>query len=609
MANIHIMSATLASQVAAGEVVERPASVIKELIENSLDAGAKSIHVEIRQGGSALIKVTDDGAGMSEEDALLCIQRHATSKLKNVEELFAITNLGFRGEALPSIASVSRLKLSTRTHEALEGCELLVHGGIAHEPRASGLPPGTSIEVSELFFNTPVRRKFLKSNETESAHIEHQIRLHALAFPHVRFNYKRDGQTIFDWYASHDDQARIASIMGTGTAESLLPIPETIGPGVCVKGFLQPLTEARRSKKSQYIFLNNRPIDDQFVNRAVRDGYGGLAAGLYPALFLHIEVEPSLVDVNVHPSKKEVRFRRQNDVAATIIEAINLALQAPISAKSAPSQPLQFEPKDQDLVSIKQTPTREETTSTVQIEKPELPTKQTPTPIQFAKPTLRPLPARQSKLDLADRNESTKDVINQSPTSTLPNGFVYLGQLHQTWPMYESPEGLVIMNPKAARERIIFEELRQVDKTNTPSQQLLSPIIIDLDPRDVATIKAMSKHIEASGIHLTPFGNNTIRIEAIPAMIEPSDTKQFFIELIDKLSKSTQMRANTSVAYEQFISELAKKSAQQEQINPSLYPQILGRLMQCEVPYCTPQGKPTLIHYSLADIKRKFGQS
>ena len=289
MPTIHVMSPTLASQVAAGEVVERPASVVKELVENSLDAGAKSVRVEIRRGGVGLIRVTDDGCGMSREDASLCAKRHATSKLSSLEELFEITHLGFRGEAIPSIASVSRFKLCTRQQHALEGWEVRIDGGMEHEPRSSGVSPGTAIEVADLFYNTPARRKFLKSAETEASHVEHQIRLHALAFPQVRFTYRRDDQLVFDLPATTDLRVRISALTDPATAAALIPIEATTGPGISVSGYLLPLSEARRTRKGQYVFMNTRPVEDQLINRAIRDGYGGFPTGLHPALFLYMD--------------------------------------------------------------------------------------------------------------------------------------------------------------------------------------------------------------------------------------------------------------------------------------------------------------------------------
>ena len=316
------MSDVLASQVAAGEVVERPASVVKELVENSIDAGAKLVRVEVRRGGVSLIKVTDNGSGMSRADAELCLERHATSKLLNYEDLFDIQQLGFRGEALPSIASVAEVRITTRREEDVEGTLIACHGGEMQPVMNAGCAPGTEISVSNLFFNTPVRRKFLKSDDTEYGHIEHQLKLHALAFPGVRFILVKDGTVVFDVPATTDLRQRIAEFVGRDTAASLLRIKPTQGPGVQVSGFLMPLTEARRNRRMQFVFLNGRPIEDKIVARAVRDGYGGFPTGLHPALFLYLEVDPGLVDVNVHPAKREVRFRRPSDLTTSIIDAI-----------------------------------------------------------------------------------------------------------------------------------------------------------------------------------------------------------------------------------------------------------------------------------------------
>jgi DNA mismatch repair protein MutL len=316
------MSDTLASQVAAGEVVERPASVVKELVENSIDAGAASIRVEIRRGGVSLIKVTDDGCGMSKADAEMCLLRHATSKLHKVEDLFDIRQLGFRGEALPSIASVSQLTLTTRRAQDVEGWRLSCEGGEIAPLMNAGCAPGTEIAIANLFFNTPVRRKFLKSDETEAGHVEHQVRLHALAFPGIRFTFVRDGAVVFDVAATHDLRLRIADFVGRDTADSLMEIRPSEAPGVKISGYLMPLSAARRNRRMQFVFLNGRPIEDTIINRAVRDGYGGFPTGLHPDLFLYLEVEPALVDVNVHPAKREVRFRRPSELTMAIIEAV-----------------------------------------------------------------------------------------------------------------------------------------------------------------------------------------------------------------------------------------------------------------------------------------------
>lgn len=629
MPSIHVMSPTLASQVAAGEVVERPASVVKELVENSLDAGAKFVRVEIRRGGVGMIKVTDDGSGMSRADAELCTKRHATSKLSSLEELFEITHLGFRGEALPSIASVSRFKLCTRQQQDLEGWEIRIDGGLEHEPRSSGVSPGTAIEVADLFYNTPARRKFLKSAETEASHVEHQIRLHALAYPQVRFAYKRDDQLVFDLPATADLRVRISALTDAATAAALIPIETTIGPGISITGFLLPLSEARRTRKGQYVFMNTRPVEDQLINRAIRDGYGGFPTGLHPALFLYMEVEPALVDVNVHPAKKEVRFRRSADVVNTIVEAIANTLQKharqEIHAAAAP-EPERILPAPSTTAPHGEIPARSTNPGSA------FPAAARPAPASSASqpplsssarqshgpvlpPTLRAIPlkqvpATQGKLDFhRQEDEETARNAHENAASErdASAGFSYLGTLRQQFALFETPEGLVLMHPKAARERIIFERLRARREAPMPSQQLLDPVVLDLDPRDFAVIRQFAPHFDQAGMAVTPFGQNTIRIESIPALLELENARAFLLELVDRLTQSEFSRNAKRVAYETFIGEFARKSAWRECISPHRAPAILKDLLACEVPYCTPGGKPTLVNYSIPEIKRKFG--
>lgn len=627
MPSIHVMPPTLASQVAAGEVVERPASVVKELVENSLDAGAKSVRVEIRRGGVGLIKVTDDGSGMSREDAQLCAKRHATSKLSSLEDLFEITHLGFRGEAIPSIASVSRFKLCTRQQQALEGWDIRIDGGLEHEPRSSGVSPGTAIEVSDLFYNTPARRKFLKSAETEASHVEHQIRLHALAYPQVRFTYRRDGQLVFDLPATADLRVRISALTDAATAAALIPIETTIGPGISVTGFLLPLSEARRTRKGQYVFMNTRPVEDQLINRAIRDGYGGFPAGLHPALFLYMEVEPALVDVNVHPAKKEVRFRRPADVVNTIVEAIANTLQKharqEIHASAAAPETEGRLPETPSAAPHGETPSRSaDLGAAFPPAAPSAPRSPLPPPAHV-RPShgvtpavpLRPIPlkqvpATQGKLDFqrpAEEGPSRNACGKAAPERDASAGFTYLGTLRQQFALFETPEGLVLMHPRAARERIIFERLRAHREGSMPSQQLLDPVMLDLDPRDFVVIQQFAPHFDQAGMTVTPFGQNTIRIESLPALLELENARAFLLELVDRLTQSEFSRNAKRMAYETFIGEIARKSAWKERISPHRAPAILKELLACEVPYCTPGGKPTLVNYSIPEIKRKFG--
>ncbi len=614
--SIRLMDDVLASQVAAGEVVERPASVLKELVENSIDAGAHSIRVEIRRGGVSLLRVTDDGCGMGREDASLCLLRHATSKLRSVDDLFNIRQLGFRGEALPSIASVSHLRLTTRRAEEVEGTLITSEGGTMAEPMNAGCAPGTDIAISNLFFNTPVRRKFLKSDETEAGHVEHQLRLHALAFPAVRFTFVREGQVVFDAPATHDLRQRIATFTGYELAERLMRIRPTEAPGVRVEGFLLPLSEARRNRRMQYIFLNGRPVEDKIVARAIRDGYGGFPTGLHPALFLYLEVDPGLVDVNVHPAKREVRFRRPADVTTAIIDAIASTLAAHARGAAPEDVPAIVEkthpePNEEEKHATLPLPPKPD----VRQPEPRQP-EPAPTPIPASlKPTftLRPLLApqqRQLKLPAATPpapapTQPQAAVVPSQPS--LPN-FRHVGTLHGEYALFENTEGLVLLSPRAARERILFERLLASNKRPMLSQSLLMPAMLEVDARDMGMARELLPQLERAGFRLSVFGRQTLRVEGIPALLPLREVESFLQRLLAIFTSGEVRLGRARNPYEPFAMQLARQYARQEDVSELLREPmpLLVDLLRCEIPYCTPSGKPTIFSYSLAEIDRKF---
>lgn len=607
--SIRRMSDVLASQVAAGEVVERPASVVKELVENSIDAGATSVRVEIRRGGVAMIKVTDNGKGMSPADAWLCLERHATSKLVDIADLFAIRQLGFRGEALPSIASVSDMRITTRRPQDVEGTLICCEGGLRHDPMNAGCAPGTEICVTNLFFNTPVRRKFLKADDTEAGHVEHQLKLHALAFPEVRFTLLRDGQELFDVPATADVRRRIADLFGRETAEQLLRMRPTNGTGVHVEGFLMPLAEARRNRKLQFVFLNGRPIEDKIVARAVRDGYGGFPTGLHPALFLYLEVDPGLVDVNVHPAKREVRFRRPTDVTNCIIQAVAGTLSehargdapAPPPTGKSPSSP-------------------SETAAPAPI--PHAETAGSPHPAPFRlRPVLAP---RQQEMELPPAPQPrTKPIIlppsppQEPDDSVLPHvnqaepevpGFRFLGILGERYILMENKEGAVFFSPRAARERIVFEQLLRSNRRPLAAQRLLMPELMELDAREFALACDILPLMEQAGFIISAFGRNTLRIEGVPLLLRLKEAANFLQDFIRMFAESDVRPRRGRAPFEPFAVQLARHYVRYEDMScwfdrPML---LLCDLLRCEIPYCTPSGKPTMVPVSLNEINRKF---
>lgn len=598
--SIRRMSDTLASQVAAGEVVERPASVVKELVENSIDAGARAVRVEIRRGGVSLIKVTDDGSGMSRADAELCLQRHATSKLRTVQDLFDIRHLGFRGEALPSIASVSHLVLTTRRAADVDGWRVSSDGGEQHPLTSAGCAPGTEISISNLFFNTPVRRKFLKSDETESGHVEHQVRLHALAFPRVRFTFVRDGATVFDLPATTDLRQRIAGFIGNEAAAALLRVRPTEGPGVRVTGFLMPLSAARRNRRMQFLFLNGRPIEDITVARAVRDGYGGFPTGLHPGLFLYLEVDPALVDVNVHPAKREVRFRRPAEISLAVMDAVAGTLAAHARGGEAATEERAPESAPEPQSAPQKPPTPPLTPLVL---RPVLEPQQSELHLSAAAPKpSAPAP----HISPAEQSPAPRPV--SPPAPELPPNFRSLGLLHGRYCAFENTEGMVLMSPRAARERIIFERLMAANKRPLISQRLLVPELIELDMRDMGAVEEVKPQLEHAGYAISTFGHNTLRIEAIPALLPLKQAAPFLAQLLEIFTSGEVRLRREKNPYESFAVQLARRYAAQEDLTPWLEQplRLLAELLHCDIPYCTPSGRPTLIPFPLAEIERRF---
>ena len=328
MSKIRILSDSLASQVAAGEVVERPAAVIRELVENSLDAGARHVTVEVQRGGAALIRITDDGCGMDREDAMLCMERHATSKIRTKEDLAAICTFGFRGEALPSIASVSRFRLATREREALSGTEIEIMGGKLTAVKDHGGNHGTVIEVRSLFFNVPARRKFLRTEATEYAHIEQQFRMHAIANAQTAFTLIRDGAVMFHLPATADGLERIRGLVGEELVARLIRLPEVEHLGIRVSGYIGGPGLSRSNRQQQITFLNGRPIESPSINYGLKEGFhNALMKGQYPVTFLFLEMEAQSFDINVHPAKKEVRFHDGFAVREAVARAVKQALE------------------------------------------------------------------------------------------------------------------------------------------------------------------------------------------------------------------------------------------------------------------------------------------
>ena len=574
MSKIRVLPDILASQVAAGEVVERPASVVKELVENSIDAGAREIRVDIDRGGSALIRVSDDGCGMSREDALLSLERHATSKLRTAGDLAAILTLGFRGEAVPSIASVSRFRLVTRETDAVAGTEIVVDGGKVRDVRDAGCAPGTVIEAKALFYNMPARRKFLRAETTESAHVEHQLRLHALAAPNIRFRLRRDEREVFDLPPAAKSVDRVRQLLGADLSRELVELPQTRGSGISVHGYVLPASHARKGRRHQFVFLNGRPVEDAVISRALAEGFrGALADGLHPAAWLWIELEPTLVDVNVHPAKREVRFHRPIDVRDAILEAVAAGLRPPAPVVTRRVEPSAIELFASEAVEIAPV------IASFQAPQPQLVDWQAPI---------------------------TPEAVLPLPKSTGP-AFRVIGMLQQRYAVLESEDGLVLFDPKAARERIFYEQLLNHGDGVLDTQGLLVPVLLELDPRDLELVLRERSALEDAGIEVEAFGGNTLQIRSLPACLAVEDPRAFLGALMDELLHDPAPGAR--FALDRLARMLAKKAAASVLPRLAETQPLLAELFTCELPYCAADGRPTLTEFSLKELDRRFGIS
>ena len=566
--------------MAAGEVVERPASVVKELVENSIDAGAREIRVDIDRGGAALIRVSDDGCGMSREDALLSLERHATSKLRTVGDLATIMTLGFRGEAVPSIASVSRFRLVTREKDSVAGTEILVEGGKVRDVRDAGCAPGTVIEAKALFYNMPARRKFLRAETTESAHVEHQLRLHALAAPSVRFRLRRDDREVFDLPPADKAVDRVRQLLGTDLSRELIDLPMMHGSGISVQGYLLPASHARKGRRHQFVFLNGRPVEDAVISRALAEGFrGAISDGLYPAAWLWIDLEPFLVDVNVHPAKREVRFHKPVEVRDVILEAVAAGLRPSVPAmnRRADPAPVAFETQQSQEIS----------------------------------PIISAFRPSQSELEpwvpkaLEPAKPEDRQTQDAGAVFKIAPEFRLLGMLHQRFVLLESADGMVLFDPKAAWERIFYEKVLNHGDGVLETQGLLVPVLLELDPRDLDLVLRERMALVEAGIEVEAFGGNTLQVTSLPAFISVDDPRAFLSALLDELLHESA--PGSRFAIDRLAKVLAKRAANLVVPRLAEAQALLDRLFSCDLPYCAADGRPTLTEFSLRELDRRFG--
>ncbi len=595
----------LASQVAAGEVVERPASVVKELVENSIDAGARSVETIIRRGGISLIRVLDDGCGMDRDDALLSLERHATSKIRSAADLAAIGTLGFRGEALPSIASVSRFRLTTRESDALAGTEIIVSGGKIETVRDGGEAPGTQIEVRSLFFNLPARRKFLRSENTESRNIEHQLHLQATGHPNVAFVYVRDERVVFHLPATPSFQQRLRDLHGAELVNRLLTVEERARSGMEIAGLIGQAGLSRQTRAQQLVFVNGRAIESPVINAALREGYHtALMKGQFPVTFLFLTLDPGAVDVNVHPAKREVRFRDQASVREAIVTAVRRTLeggrrdwqgrfQAPAPRRENP----EIAPTPPDEVTGPRTESQAGPETSGGFGFVEYPVPSTVIPSRpFESP---PLPSATSNGEGHGPRAAPRD-----------HHFQIIGVLNKLYVLMENANGLVLVDQHAAHERILFEELRcRMEKKGVPSQRLLLPQNFDLPPRDAEWVERNMATLQRMGIGIEPFGAHTFKIESLPTFLDTSDAAGFLQEVIDELRSVSKSSSALRLGEDMIAKTVCRHAVKAN--DPLRYAEVeklIRDLLECELPYCCPHGRPTMIQISHGELEKKFGR-
>ena len=613
--HVHVLPLHVANKIAAGEVVERPASVVKELVENSVDAGAANIKVSIAQGGRKLVSVRDDGCGMAKDDALLSLERQATSKILDVDDIENIDTLGFRGEAIPSIASVSRFTLVTRRHDADEGTQIVVNAGELVETSAAGCPPGTLVEVRDLFCNVPARRKFLRSSATEEGRVKGIFTVHALAHPGIGFSLTVDGRELYRLAPAASLADRLLDVYGAEFIESLIPLqtpPEAQANAVRVWGYIEKPNLSMPTRHEQYVFVNGRPATAPSIAYAVREAYPHRQGDVKPALFLFIELPPNQVDVNVHPTKREVRFRDNNAVKRAICDAIEHAINIP---RPVEPQPFNAQPT---IAEIHQ-PTAEHAV-TVDVRQPTagIDNRQTETESGNKQPSVGMLPPHSNFQPSTFQPSTPKPAPAEVELPLAADGttarpwkwFKFLAATASGYLLVETDAGLVTINPHAARERIAFEQLlSRSGQGEALSQQLLIPETIHLSPVDAARITAALSDIEPMGFKIEPFGRDTFKIDAVPQIIGSLSPAAVVSTIARDLSEGGARRG------ERWREDLVAKSVARSFAGMSLAldetgaTRLVEELASCRMPYVSPGGKPTMIFTSTNELDRKFAKN
>ena len=623
--HIRLLPLHVANKIAAGEVVERPASVLKELLENALDAGATRIDITVVAGGRNLVSVRDNGCGMTRDDALLSLERQATSKIRDVDDIEHIDTLGFRGEAIPSIAAVSRFTLVTRRADDESGTRLVVNAGTLAEVADCGAPPGTCVEVRDLFCNVPARRKFLRAFATEEGHIRSVFTVHALAHPDIGFSLTLDGRETYRFAPGATLEERIRDLFGASFAESLVPVanpPGDHGSSVSIHGYIERPDTSALLRHDQFTFVNGRPSTAPVISYAIREACPRARAEARPATILFIDLPPEQVDVNVHPAKREVRFRRPADVREALIGAISTALRA----EGREDRELGDDRDHRDHRDHRDRDAQEEMNSQAAFVAPFT---TPPLPIQQSLPTQPPQalqsqqatqalqsqqatqapPSPQADSQPLASNRPEGVALQATPTPATPTPlwrwFTVLAETATGYLLLETDRGIVTLHPRAARERIAFERL--LARRSAISQPLLLPETVHLPPSDSARIRTFLAELESMGFAIEEFGRDVWKLDAVPDLAAGLAAQDLLATIAADIAEAGAKRGGTRWRDELVARSLARSYAGANvKLTREGASKLVEELAATSQPYICPRGKPIMIFTANSELSRKF---
>jgi len=580
--NIQLLSNDLINQIAAGEVIDRPYSVVKELVENSIDALSSKIFVNLEQGGKQLIEIIDNGHGIPKDEIKLAFKRHATSKIKYFDDLSQLHTMGFRGEALPSIASVSVVEVRTRFYKNSSAFFIKLENGNQVSFQECSRDIGTTIKVKNIFFNLPARKKFLKQNSTELRYIIAELNHHALAHPQIAFKLTHDKKEIFHYPPTENYEQRILQVFGNDTKNYLFPLEYKSNLGR-INGFAGS-PELIRKKSSIYTFINKRLIKDKVIIKAIMDVYRSmLEKNNYPFVVLYFDLDPALIDFNVHPSKREVKFDDSLNIFSMVSGSVSRALakgfqkdQTISSLHSSGANPLRESPLSKGF--------------------------QVPLELNIKKES------SESNVTSPEINKVFHRIENNFHSNQTSSLNANLWQLHLTYIMCNSTEGLIILDQHAAAERILYEKiLKNFEMTEPYSQQLLFPEVVELTSEEFNLFQSMKEIFQKVGFSVKEFSGNSIVIESIPAYIHNWESTATFKEILDDLYEDKEIRTKEKERIARYTAcRAAIKSG--DKLNQDQMQNLIDELFSCEFPYTCPHGRPTLIRINLTELEKRFGR-